>query len=47
MQQPDLAFFVTAAYSVTFIAVLLLVVSSLLRARRAKRTLAHLERDEA
>ncbi|MFZ4125092.1 MAG: heme exporter protein CcmD [Rickettsiales bacterium] len=47
MQQLDLQFFVTAAYTVTFIAVLLLVVSSVLRARRAKRTLKQLERDEA
>lgn len=45
MDQPDLHVYVTTAYAIAGASVLLLVVVSVLRARRARKTLMTLESD--
>lgn len=46
MEQPDLAFYIDAAYGFAAIAVSVFLLTSLWRARRAKRSLADLERED-
>lgn len=46
MDQPDLAFYIDAAYGFTAVAVFLFLSASLWRARRAKRILTELERED-
>lgn len=45
MEQPDLAFYIDAAYGFTAVVVSIFLAASLLRARRAKRILNALERE--
>ena len=45
MEQTDLSFYIDSAYGVAAVLVLVLGLTSILRARRAKRQLAALESD--